>query len=39
MGGFITVKEAVEKWNVTGRQVQIWCKANTLDGAVKFGNS
>jgi len=39
MNGFITAKEAAEKWNVTNRQVQMWCKNKMLDGAVMFGSS
>jgi len=39
MNGFITAKEAAEKWNVTDRQVQIWCKSKMLEGVVKFGSS
>lgn len=33
MGGYITVQEAAQKWNVTDRQVQIWCKEGKISGA------
>ena len=39
MNGFITARQAAEKWNVTDRQVQMWCKNEMLDGVVKFGSS
>lgn len=33
MNGYITVKDAANKWNVTNRQVQIWCKTGRIPGA------
>ena len=39
MNGYITAKEAGEKWGVTDRQVQLWCKAGKIDDASKFGDS
>ena len=33
MHGYITVQEAAEKWGVTMRQVQIWCKTGRIKGA------
>jgi hypothetical protein len=33
MNGYITAQEASEKWNVTVRQVQIWCKDKKINGA------
>lgn len=33
---FITIKEAAEKWNLTERMVQYYCKAERIDGAVKM---
>lgn len=33
MNGYITVQEAAEKWTVTERQVQLWCKAGKIPGA------
>jgi len=33
MNGYITVQEAAQKWNVTNRQVQIWCKEGKISGA------
>lgn len=34
MNGYITVQEAATKWNVTDRQVQLWCKADKISGAI-----
>lgn len=33
MNGYITVQEASQKWNVTERQVQLWCKAGRIPRA------
>lgn len=35
---FLTVKEAGEKWNVSGRMVTIYCKEGRIEGAIKKGN-
>ena len=37
MQGFITVQQAAEKWEVTPRQVQLWCKTDKIRGAQKWG--
>jgi len=37
MQGFITVQQAAEKWDVTPRQIQIWCKTDKIRGAQKWG--
>ncbi len=37
MEGFMTIKEAAEKWNITGRQVQNMCSYGKIPGASKFG--
>ena len=39
MDGYITAKEAAEKWNVSDRQVQVWCQTGMLEGITKFGSS
>ncbi|MCD8189325.1 MAG: helix-turn-helix domain-containing protein [Clostridiales bacterium] len=36
MNGYITVQEAAEKWGVSPRQVQILCKENRIDGAMRM---
>ena len=36
MNGYITVEEAAEKWGVSPRQVQILCKENRVDGALRM---
>lgn len=38
MNGFITAKDAAEKWNMSVRNIQNLCAAGKLDGAVKFCN-
>ena len=37
MEGYITVQEAADKWGVTTRQVQLWCKTNKIRCATKWG--
>ena len=37
--GYITVKEAAEKWNVTARRVQGLCNSGELKGAERFGRA
>ena len=37
MDGYMTIKEAADKWNVTPRRVQALCTENRIDGAIKFG--
>jgi hypothetical protein len=36
MNGYITVRDAAEKWGVTPRQVQILCKENRIEGATRM---
>ena len=36
MNGYMTVDEAAKKWDVTERQVQIWCKDERIEGATKL---
>jgi hypothetical protein len=35
---YLTVKEAGEKWNVSGRMVTIYCTSSKIKGAIKKGN-
>lgn len=35
--GYLTAKEAAEKWNITIRSVQIMCAEGKIEGAAKFG--
>ncbi len=37
--GYITVKEAANKWGVTPRHVQILCAEERIKGATRFGRS
>ena len=39
MTGFMTVKEAAKKWNVSERQVQILCKNGSIKGVERIGRS
>ena len=39
MNGYVTAKEMAERWDVTVRQVQFWCKAKMIDGVKQFGKS
>lgn len=39
MNGFMTAKDAAEKWNMSVRNIQNLCSAGKLDGAMKFGNA
>lgn len=36
---FISIKEVAEKWNISLRQMQMYCKDNRIPGAKKIGNS
>jgi len=35
---YLTVKEAGEMWNITGRMVTIYCSNGKIDGVIKKGN-
>jgi hypothetical protein len=35
---YVTTKELSEKWNISQRRIQIYCKENRIDGAVLKGN-
>ncbi len=37
MEGYMTIKEAAEKWGVTPRRIQSFCANDRVDGAIKFG--
>lgn len=39
MNGYMTTKEAAEKWGITQRQVQVHCKKNRIPGVVTHGTS
>jgi len=39
MNGYISVKEAAERWDVTERQVQRMCVADMIPGVIRFSNS
>lgn len=39
MDGYMTTKEAAEKWNVSVRQVQNYCKKDIIPGVKKVGTN
>lgn len=39
MNGFMTTKEAAERWNITVRQVQNHCKNGRIIGVMKIGTN
>jgi hypothetical protein len=39
MNGYMTAKEMAERWDVSVRQVQFWCKTGKVEGVVQFGKS
>lgn len=39
MNGYMTTKEAAEKWNISQRQVQNHCKKGRIPGTVKVGTN
>ena len=39
MNGYVTVRDMAVKWNVSERQVQVWCKSGKINGVLLFGKS
>ena len=39
MEGFMTTKEAAEKWNISVRQVQNLCKSGRIKGVLRVGTN
>lgn len=39
MEGFMTTKEAAEKWNISVRQVQNHCKNGRIKGVIRVGTT
>jgi len=39
MTGYMSVREAAEKWDVSERWVQMLCSENRIDGVIRFGRS
>ena len=39
MNGYITIKDASEKWGIGERRINTLCMEGRIDGAVKFGNT
>lgn len=37
MEGYMTIKQAAEKWGVTTRRIQFLCSKERIEGATKFG--
>ena len=38
MNGYITIKEAAEKWGIGIRRVNTLCNEGRIDGCVRFGS-
>ena len=36
---YITAEETAQKWDISLRKVQEYCKAGRVEGAIKFGNT
>ena len=39
MDGYMSVKEAAERWDISERQVQKLCSEGRIDGVTRFSNS
>ena len=39
MDGYMTTKEAAERWNISQRQVQIHCKKGRIPGVTTVGTN
>lgn len=39
MTGYMSVREASEKWGITERWVQKLCEENRINGVIRFGRS
>lgn len=37
INGYMTIKEAAKKWDISSRRVQMFCVEGRIDGATKFG--
>jgi hypothetical protein len=37
--GYITIKDASEKWGITIRRVQVLCSNDRIPGATRFGHA
>ena len=39
MNGYISVKEAAERWDVSERQIQRMCVADMIPSVIRFSNT
>lgn len=39
MNGYVRAEKLAERWNISVRQIQIFCKTGKIEGAIKFGNT
>lgn len=37
INGYMSIKEASEKWNISTRRIQVLCATERIDGASKLG--
>ncbi|MDO4484165.1 MAG: helix-turn-helix domain-containing protein [Clostridia bacterium] len=38
LSGYMNIREAAEKWNVSPRHIQAYCASGRIKGAKKFSN-
>lgn len=39
MNGYMRIKDASEKWNLSERRINTLCLEGRIEGAIKFGNT
>ena len=39
MNGYISVKEAAQRWDISTRQVQKLCNMGRIEGVIRFSNT
>ena len=39
MDGYVRAEELAERWDISLRRVQAFCKEGRLEGAIKFGTT
>lgn len=39
MRNYISVRDAINKWNISERRAQKLCEANRIEGVIRFGHS
>ena len=39
MNRYVTVKDMAKQWDVSERQVQVWCKSDRIEGVIVFAGA